>query len=136
MRLDYAFLAEASHRNEDGRLFVLGGDIAAVASEILPCAMNLSLAARFEVDGSEVAKPHTFEVDFEFPDRVTRLSICEEKPLAVMANPIDSSEPTGAALQINLQLVFPSYGKYLVRLLGDGVLVKSLPIWLTKEKIR
>lgn len=126
MRLDYALLAERASRLEDGRLVVFGGDIDLIEAAGFPAAFQTSLVARMVLEDGESADGHTFGVTVTRPDETEKV-VAENQHLNAPRNTPDGVRG-GAGLIVGLTLGIRQAGFYKIRLIIDGIELKSLPL--------
>jgi tetratricopeptide (TPR) repeat protein len=137
MRVAFALLADHAVANDkDGKLYVTGGGIRALAFPIFPASQpRLALAVGFELPAPEVGKPHTMLLEATGP---TKEQIA--KPVAVTFTvPRDES---GADKEgyfhfvYNMEdLTFPVEGAYSFAVVIDGETLERVPLIVAKKGV-
>jgi hypothetical protein len=112
MRLSYAFLADAAQFTEDGKLWVLGGDLATLRAQEFPHKYPaLALVVKFLLRPDECGREHRIRVQLREP---TGEALADTLTSAAPEPRTDfPEEEVGLAFVLNYQqTLFPSPGKY------------------------
>jgi len=134
MQLQFAILADAAQVLPGGKFVIMGGGVQVLNAPSFP-AMNpaLALIVRLSVNSEEVEQQHMLRLELLSPDGTNLFSEIEDKPIAAQRQQTPAVDiPPAYTVVINLPaLVFPTEGKYQLRLFVDGQeLGNAVPLYL------
>jgi hypothetical protein len=125
MELDFAILASAAEAN-NGKINLLGGGFDTVHAEDVPFSMPpFALVVRFTLDESESTEGHTIGVEMASPDGDVKGLLDDDGELPFARG---SKKKQNAVGIIQIAFQFESFGKYEIRVLGDGEVVKTFEL--------
>lgn len=131
MQLQYAFLADLVQVNQ-GKLYVLGGDIDRLSVQEFPCNPRLSLVQKFMLEPGELDRPHTFTVTVM--DEDGKKVFAADQEIKVERNAQNESwRHQGFLLPAEFigAIKFEKPGDYSFEILVDKINVKSLPLHIS-----
>lgn len=132
MHLAFAMLADFAEATPDGKVTIGGGDFDSIVAPAFPAVhtRTIALVVRFIVDPAESEAPHTFRVEFTDPQGNTWIPPVKA-PYSSLRTRGASETPAKFAFVFNFSgLVFPTPGRYLIRLFldEDTEPIGSLPL--------
>jgi hypothetical protein len=131
MKLVYTILAEAAEATQNGRLFLLGGEINTIWAPAFPAIHNrLAMVVKFDLEPEDEREtPHTIRVDISGLDNPIRMKGADLAFNTPSTEPDASGLPRRALLVLNFPpLLFPMPGKYTLQVIVDGNQVTEVPI--------
>jgi hypothetical protein len=131
MELAYAFLADSAQFTPDGKLNMLGGDFDSIGADTFPhIHIVMAVVMRFSLQPEEATVEHPVSIQVRSLDRPDDPPISQING-AFAAVPVlpDDGKPLFVANSSQFAMLeFPSQGRYIVRIIVDGSVVKDLSL--------
>ncbi len=131
MEVEFAMLADSAQASE-GKVYLLGGGIDKIFAKAFPAAHpHMALILKLKLDSSECEREHALEIELWDADGNPVGAKLSAKFEAARE---DLGRPSYALLVLNIVgQTFKAAGDYAFKVLVNGQLLKTLPLYLIER---
>ena len=131
MELEYGFLANAAEVGQDGRFFVLGGNIDGIGVPAVPAAMpGLAILVNISFEQVECGEVHRFRMTLTNPDGNNAGPECQ---LDLRPNQPEPAYRNGTTVSVAVSMIgipLALQGEYSFNLFVGDRLIGRIPFWV------
>jgi hypothetical protein len=129
LQLDYALLCDYV-RAEGGLAHVIAAGIDTIYRPEVPAVANLGLLARFTFTDDDIGQDHQLELRLVDQEGQQVAQITGTPPLQPVPG-VPEGWPYGGVIALNFGVPLPSHGPYILTILLDGTLAKTINLRVT-----